>query len=247
MKEIVNDLLGYPGLKIIQRPDMFNFSLDSTILAYYVTINKSSKRIVDLGCGNGYIPLFLSMRTNSHIDGVEIQEDVADLAVKSIKLNNLDNQIDIYNLDLKTFHLDSRVASYDLVTCNPPFFKYKESSLINESEYQTIARHEIKVTLDEIVKEANILLKDGGTFAMVHRADRMVEIFETLNNHGFEPKRLLFVYPKTSSEEAQTIFIESKKSPNKGNLKILPPLYVYNSEGKYTEDILKIFNYKKED
>ena len=95
--EVINDLLGYEGLKIIQRPDIFNFSLDSTILADFVTINKSDKKIIDLGCGNGYIPIFLTLRTNMLIDGVEIQEEIADLAKRSVILNNLENQINIYN------------------------------------------------------------------------------------------------------------------------------------------------------
>lgn len=247
MNEVINDLLGYEGLKIIQRPDMFNFSLDSTILGYYVTVTTGIKKICDLGCGNGYIPLFLSLRTKAKIDGVEIQEEVCSLAERSVELNKLNEQIHIYNLDLKEAYKTLGVATYDCVTCNPPFFPYKDSSLINESIYQTIARHEVMCNLDDCCKAANILLKDGGTFAMVHRVDRMVDIFDSLRQHGFEPKRVLFVYPKTNSTEAQTIFIESKKSKNKGNLKILPPLYVYNDQEEYTKDILKIFNYKKED
>jgi len=247
MKEVINDLLGYEGMKIIQRPDMFNFSLDSTILGYYVTITSGMKKICDLGSGNGYIPLFLSLRTSSKIDGVEIQKDVCDLAIKSVKLNNLESQIHIYNLDLKECYKTLGSAEYDLVTVNPPFFEYKESSLVKKNDYLTIARHEVLCNLNDCIHQANILLKDGGTFAIVHRADRMVDIFESLRNNGFEPKRLLFVYPKVDSTDAQTIFIESKKSKNKGNLKILQPLYVYNKDNTYTTDILKIFNYKKED
>lgn len=245
MKEIINDLLGYEGLKIIQRPDMFNFSLDSTILAYYTTINKNNKTIIDLGCGNGYVPIFLSLRTKEKIYGVEIQKDVALLARKSVELNHLENQIEIINEDMKTVHNTLGVAKADVITSNPPFFPYTKTSLVNESDYKTLARHEVLVDLKSLVHCANVLLKDGGTFALVHRADRMVDIFSVLREEGFEPKRMLFVYPKTTSTEALTIFIESKKSFNKGNLKVLPPLYVHDSNGEYTEDILKIFNYKE--
>ena len=245
--EVVNDLLGYEGLKIIQRPDMFNFSLDSTILAYYVSINKTTKKIIDLGCGNGYIPIFLSLRTNALIHGVEIQEESYDLATRSVALNNLNDQINIYLGDLKEIHKKLGVAQYDVVTSNPPYFIYKEESLINANDYLTIARHEVKVTLDEVVHSANILLKDGGTFAMVHRVERLMDILESFRKNKIEPKRILFVYPKTTSEEALVVFIEGKKSNKKGGLKILPPLYVYNEENKYTDEILKIFNYKKED
>jgi tRNA1(Val) A37 N6-methylase TrmN6 len=245
--EVVNDLLGYEGLKIIQRPDMFNFSLDSTILAYYVSINKTTKKIIDLGCGNGYIPIFLSLRTNALIHGVEIQEESYDLATRSVALNNLNNQINIYLGDMKEIHKELGVAQYDVVTSNPPYFIYKEESLINANDYLTIARHEVKVTLDEVVHSANVLLKDGGTFAMVHRVERLMDILESFRKNKIEPKRILFVYPKTTSEEALVVFIEGKKSNKKGGLKILPPLYVYNEENKYTDEILKIFNYKKED
>lgn len=245
--EVVNDLLGYEGLKIIQRPDMFNFSLDSTILAYYVSINKTTKKIIDLGCGNGYIPIFLSLRTKALIHGVEIQEESFDLAKRSVEINKLQDQINIYLGDMKQIHKQLGVAQYDVVTSNPPYFIYKEESLINANDYLTIARHEVKVTLDEVVHSANILLKDGGTFAMVHRVERLMDILEAFRKHSIEPKRLLFVYPKTTSEEALVVFIEGKKSNKKGGLKILPPLYVYNEENKYTDEILKIFNYKKED
>ena len=245
--EVINDLLGYEGLKIIQRPDIFNFSLDSTILADFVTINKSDKKIIDLGCGNGYIPIFLTLRTNMLIDGVEIQEEIADLAKRSVILNNLENQINIYNNDLKKIHKILGHSKYDIVTCNPPYFKYEPTSNINDSIYQTIARHEVYATLDDVVKEASILLKDKGTFAMVHRVERMQDIFLTFTKYNFAIKRIRFVYPKTNSENALAILIEAKKKGSNGGLKILEPLYVEDEKGNYTEEILKIFNYKKED
>lgn len=244
--EIINDLLGYEGLKIIQRPDIFNFSLDSTILADFVSINKSDKKIIDLGCGNGYIPIFLTLRTNAIIDGVELQEEIANLAIRSVAINHLENKINIYSNDLKGIHRILGHSKYDVVTCNPPYFKYEQNSNINESIYQTIARHEIYATLDDVIKEASILLKDKGTFAMVHRVSRMQEIILLMEKYHFSIKRLRFVYPKTTSSEALAILIEAKKKGNEGGLKILPPLYVENIDGTYTEEILKIFNYKKE-
>lgn len=246
-KIIINDLLGYPGLKICQRPDMFNFSLDSTILAYYVKINSSTKKIMDLGCGNGYIPIFLTLRTKAMIYGVEIQEEVFELAKKSVEINKLEDQIKLYNGDLKKIHETVGVSCFDIVTCNPPYFIYKDTSLVNNTEYKVIARHEVKVTLDEVIKEAKILLKDGGIFAMVHRAERFLDVLESLRNNNFEAKRLLFIYPKTTSKEALGIYIEAIKSSRKGGLKILPPLYVYDENDNYTLDILKIFNYNKEE
>lgn len=243
--EVLNDLLGYEGLKIIQRPDIFNFSLDSTILADFVTINDTTKEIIDLGCGNGYIPIFLTLRTKAHITGVEIQEEIYDLAKRSVELNNLTDQITIINEDMKSVPKLFSTKKIDVITCNPPYFPYEESSKTNLSTYQTIARHEVLITLDEVLKIVNSTLKDGGTFAMVHRSERLMDILESFRRHSIEPKRIRFVYPKTNSDTSLAILIEGKKSNKKGGLKILPPLYVNNTDGTYTEEILKIFNYKK--
>lgn len=246
-KEVVNDLLGYEGLKIIQRVDAFNFSLDSTLLADFVTINKRDKTIIDLGCGNGYIPIFTTLRTKSnHIYGVEIQPDIYDLAKRSVKLNNLEEKITILNEDMKNLPKTFGNSYFDVITCNPPYFKFKETSNINQNDYLTIARHEIKITLEEVLEVTQKILKDGGTFAMVHRTERLIDVIEAFRNKGIEPKRLRFVYPKKTSTESMMILIEGKKSKNQGGLKVLPPLYIYNKNGKYTKEVLNIFNYQEE-
>ena len=244
--EVINDLLGYEGLKIIQRPDIFNFSLDSTLLASFVTINKQDKLIIDLGCGNGYIPIFLTLRTTAQLIGVEIQEEIANLAKRSVEYNCLQEQITIYHGDLKDIYKTVGSSKFDVVTCNPPFFKYVSSSNVNESLYQTIARHEVMANIDDIVKVSNILLKDKGTLAMVHRVDRMMEVIDTFKRYHFEIKRLRFVYPKKTSDQALSILIEAKKKGSIGGLKILKPLYVYDEDYHYTDEILEIFNYKKD-
>lgn len=246
-KEIVNDLLGYEGLKIIQRVDAFNFSLDSTLLADFVTINKRDKKIIDLGCGNGYIPIFTTLRTNSNeIYGVEIQEDIYDLAKRSVKINHLEDRIEIINDDMK--NLPSRFGNsfFDVITCNPPYFKFKETSNTNQNDYLTIARHEVKITLEEVLNTVQKLLKEGGTFAMVHRTERLLDVLHAFRNKGIEPKKLRFVYPKKTSSESMMILIEGKKSKNQGGLKVLQPLYIYNKNGKYTKEVLNIFNYQEE-
>lgn len=246
-KEVINDLLGYEGLKIIQRIDAFNFSLDSTLLADFVTINKRDQRIIDLGCGNGYIPIFTTLRTKSNqIYGVEIQPDIYDLAKRSVKLNNLEEKINIINDDMKNLPNTFGNAYFDVITCNPPYFKFKESSNINQNDYLTIARHEVKITLEDVLEVVQKLLKDGGTFAMVHRTERLIDVIEAFRNKGIEPKKLRFVYPKKTSTESMMILIEGKKSKNKGGLKVLPPLYIYNKNGKYTKEVLNIFNYQEE-
>ena len=138
---------------------------------------------------------------------------VNDMARKTFK--TLEEQIEIHLGDMKEIHKKLGVAQYDIVTSNPPYFKYTDESLVKESEYLKIARHEVKVTLNEVVHSANVLLKDGGTFAMVHRVERLLDILEAFRNNGIEPKRLLFVYPKTNSDEALVVFIEGKKSNKK--------------------------------
>lgn len=244
--EIVNDLLGYEGLKIIQRPDIFNFSLDSTMLASFVTIKPSDKNIIDLGCGNGYIPIFLTLRTNAKIYGVEIQKEIAELAIRSVQLNQLESKITIIHSDMKKLHTMFNSSSFDIVICNPPYFKYQEGSNINESIYQTIARHEIYITLEEVIQVAQVLLKDKGTFAMVHRASRMIEIIQLLEQYHFAIKKLRFIYPKVNANYALAILVEAKKQGKSGDIKIEQPLYVENEDGTYTDEVLKIFNYKKD-
>ena len=246
MVEVINDLLGYDGIKIIQNPEMFHFSLDSSLLGDFVTINPQDKRILDIGTGNGPIPLFLSLRTNALIDGIEIQEKLADLAIRSVKLNNLENQITIINDDVRGYHKKVGVSKYDVITCNPPYFKHKEESNINKNDYLTLARHEITLNLDELLDSVKKLLKDNGTFAMVHRTERLLDILEIFRKYSIEPKRIRFVYPKKNSTHSLAVLIEGKKSKKQGGLKILPPLYVHNLNGTYTKEILRIFNYKQE-
>lgn len=241
--EVINDLLGYDGLKIIQRPDMFNFSLDSTLLADFVKPLSKTKKIMDLGTGNAPIPLFLSLKTKAKIIGVEIQEEVYNIAKRNIELNQLTNQISIVHKDIKGLNKHYNHSEFDIITCNPPFFKYKETSNINKNEYKTIARHEVLITLEEIILEVKKLLKTRGSFCMVHRTDRIEEIIYLLNKHNFNIKRLRFVYPK-KGEDSNIVLIDAASNGSPG-LKLLEPLYVHENGG-YTEEIKKIFHYGEE-
>ena len=121
----------------------------------------------------------------------------------------------------------------------------KETSNLNKNDYLTIARHEVEITLDEVVRTASILLKEGGNFAMVHRTERLMDVLEAFRKYSIEPKRLRFVYPRTDDLESLIILIEGKKSKNKGGLKVLAPMYIYDENEIYTEEILNIFNYKE--
>lgn len=239
--EVINDLLGKPGIKIVQNTDMFNFSLDSILLANFVTIKKNDKVIVDLGTGNGPIPLYMSLNTNALIYGIEIQKKSYDLALKSVKINNKEGQIKIINDNIKNTTSLLGVASCDIVVSNPPFFKYIEGkSNINKNDEKTIARHEVLITLEELVQEASTLLKNGGTFAMVHRPDRLLDILTVCSKYHLEPKRLRFVYPKVDAK-CNHILIECRKDGLPGGLQVLPPLIIHTNDNEHTEEVLKIY------
>lgn len=243
MAIVLNELLGRELIKIYQDTEAFNFSIDSMLLASFATITKSTNKICDLCCGNAPIPLYLSLRTKAKITGVEIQESSYDLALMSIKENHLEEQINVILGDLKG--VSKEIGGFDLVTCNPPFYKLG-SFHVNPNDKKAIARHEIMATLDNIVKEAQLLLKSKGRFAMVHRPDRLVEILETFRKYKIEPKRLQFIYPK-EDKECNHILIEGIKDGLSGNLVVLPPLFVYNKNNSWTNDILKIYNYNIEE
>ena len=243
MPLIWNELLGREKYQICQDPDVFNFSLDSMLLASFATINKNVKTICDLCTGNAPIPMYLTLRTNAKIVGVEIQEYIAKLANMSIEKNHLENQIQVVNDNLININEKIGKHTFDLVLCNPPFFKIG-SHHVNPNDMKAIARHEILATLDDIVREASLLLNSKGRFAMVHRPDRILEIIDTFRKYKIEPKRIQFVYPKINSE-CNHILIEGIKDGSEGSLRILPPLYVYKDDGKWTEEILKIYNYEE--
>lgn len=235
----INYLLGYKNIKIVQDNEMFNFSLDSVLLPNFVTINKKTNNILDIGCGNAPIPLILSTKTKAHITGIEIQKKVYDLAIETIKINNKQNQIEIINDDINNYYKKIETDQYDIITCNPPFFKYKETSNLNKNDYKTIARHELKLNLSELFLISKKLLKNNGVVAIVHRPERLVEIFEEMRKNNIEPKKLQFVYPKKNME-ANIMLIEGSKNGKPG-LKILPPIYTHLDNGKYTEDVKKYF------
>lgn len=241
--EIINYLLAHEQFKIIQRKDMFNFSLDTVLLANFVTINKDVEEIIDFGTNNAAIPLFLSMRTNAKITGIEIQKEACDIAEKNIEMNQLQNQVKIVNADIKDYI--SQLHNVDIVVCNPPFFKIGEKSNLNESKYLQIARHEIKITLEEIIQSASKILKQKGRFAIVHRTERMIEIISYMKKYDLEPKKIQFVYPKIN-KDSNIILIEATFKGKPG-VTILPPLYAHEQNGEYTKEIRKMFGEKFDD
>lgn len=238
--EVTNYLLAYNDLKIIQRKDMFNFSLDTVLLANFCTINKDVRRIVDFGTNNAAIPLLLSRKTSKKIIGVEIQKEAVEIAEKNIVLNHLEDQIEICHQDIFDFVKDS--AKAQLIVCNPPFFKVDEDSNLNENAYLQIARHEIKIDLEGIIASAAKILDNKGRFAMVHRPDRMIEVLNLMQMYDIEPKRIRFVYPKVN-KESHVLLVEGMYKGKKG-IKIEPPLYAHNNDGSYSNEVRKMFGEK---
>ena len=175
--EKIHELLGYENIKIIQKDDVFSFSLDSMLLANFIDANKAQK-IIDLGTGNAPIPLFLTLKTNAKIYGIEIQEEPFDLAQRSVELNHLENQITIIKDDLKGIYKKLGANTFDIVCSNPPYFKVSDTSIINKNDTLTIARHEVKANVNDIIEEASKLLVDGGKLYIIHRIERMPEIIK---------------------------------------------------------------------
>ncbi|UED80409.1 tRNA1(Val) (adenine(37)-N6)-methyltransferase [Lysinibacillus sp. CD3-6] len=229
------DYLLAEDLRIIQSPSVFSFSLDAVLLSKFVNVPFYKGKIVDLCSGNGVIPLFLSARTKGQITGVEIQPRLFDMAERSIRYNNLEEQIQIVLGDVKEIPTQLGIEKYDVVTCNPPYFLAHEASDKNISEHHAIARHELHLTLDEAVQSASKLLKQGGKAAFVHRPGRLLDIVTAMRANRLEPKRMQLIYPK-AGKEANTLLIEGIKD-GKPDLKILPPLYVYDENNEYTAEV----------
>ena len=230
--ERLDDVLGY-DLKIYQNSSYFSFSLDSIILANYANIRLRDKNIVDFCTGNGVIPLIVSKRTKNNIVGVEIQEKLAELATKSVEYNGLADRITIVNEDVNEFS-SRHLNEFDLVLCNPPYFKVEDKSSFNESYEKMIARHEITFNLEDLCKCCKKVLKDNGNLYIVHRSDRLIDIIETLRKHNIEPKRIRFVYENVS-KESTLVLVEAQKCGSVG-LKVDSPIILYNLDGTETSE-----------
>lgn len=237
--EVLNDLLNYNNLKIYQNTEMFSFSLDSVLLPNFVTLNKNIKKVLDIGSGNAAIPLILTTKTDAKITGIEIQEESYYLGKKSIEYNQLKDKIEFINDDVKEYAKKIESDTFDTITCNPPYFKVNDKSRFNDSDYKTIARHEIKLNLEELFKIAKKLLKNNGNIAIVHRPERLIDIIEEMKKNNIEPKKVQFVYPGVE-KQANILLIEGIKNGKPG-LKILKPIYSHLENGEYTDEIKKFF------
>jgi tRNA1(Val) A37 N6-methylase TrmN6 len=232
------DYLLAENLRIIQSPSVFAFSLDAVLLARFVYVPIQKGKLIDLCSGNGVIPLFLSTRTKGSVIGVEIQERLYNMAVRSIHYNQLEERLTMVHGDIKEIHKQLGYGKFDVVTCNPPYFPTPAKKEINENEHLAIARHEILCTLEDAIKASSQLVRQGGKVAFVHRPGRLIDIIELMRKYRLEPKRIQFVYPKLG-KEANTVLVEAIKDGNP-DLKIENPLIVYNEKDEYTPELREI-------
>ena len=234
------DDLEFKNLKIIQNKDGFCFGIDSVLLSDFAKNIKKDSMVLDLGTGTGIIPIILCGKTKlKKVTGIELQEEVAKMAKKSIKLNNLEDKFNVINENILNLNKIYENQTFDVIVSNPPY-KKKDTGITNENEKKIISRHEISASLEDFIKISKDLLKDKGEFYMVHRPERLVDIFELMRKYKIEPKILKMVY-SYKNKEPKLILIKGVKNA-KPFLKVESNLYIYEDTGKYTKEILKIYN-----
>ena len=233
------DDLQINGYHIIQHPEKFCFGMDAVLLSSFAGCQPDSK-VVDFGTGTGVIPILLTAKTKaSHIDALEIQEESADMAQRSVQLNGLTDKIKIIQGDIKEASDLLGKASYDYVITNPPYMN-NDHGLKNTELPKAIARHEILCSLEDVIREGACVLKPGGHFIMVHRPFRLIEIITCLTRYKLEPKRMRFVHP-FADKEPNMVLIDAVRGGN-SMVKIESPLVIYATQGQYTQEILDIYN-----
>ena len=239
------DDLGCNNLKIIQNKNWFCFGIDSVLLVNFAKNMKENSIVLDLGTGTGIMPILLSGKINmKKAIGIEIQENVADMAKRSVKLNNLQNKIEIIcnnilNLNNNFFIEKGLENKFDVIITNPPY-KKKGEGVINEREEKLISRHEITADLEDFIKVSSNLLKDKGEFYMVHRPERLVDIFDLMRKYKIEPKLMRMVY-SNYNRSPKLVLIKGIRNA-KPFLKIENNLYIYDEKNNYSEEIKKIYN-----
>lgn len=228
------------GYKIIQDPCRFCFGMDAVLLSGFARADKGDQ-VLDLGTGTGIIPILMEAKTEaSHLIGLEIQEESADMARRSVALNGLETKIDIVTGDIRQADKLFGKSTMDVVTSNPPYM-IGQHGLKNPDSEKAIARHEVLCTLEDVVRAAAALLKPGGNFFMVHRPFRLTEIMTCLSKYKLEPKRMRLVYPFVD-KEPNMVLIEANRG-GRSRLTVEKPLIVYKEQGVYTDEIYEVYGY----
>ncbi|MDO5416537.1 MAG: tRNA1(Val) (adenine(37)-N6)-methyltransferase [Lachnospiraceae bacterium] len=228
------------GYRIIQKTKGFCFGMDAVLLSGFVQV-KPGETVLDLGTGTGIIPILLEAKTEGkHFTGLEIQEEVADMARRSVRLNGLEEKIKIVSGDIKEAGALFSLASFDVVTSNPPYMN-DAHGLKNPGEMKAISRHEVLCTLEDVVREGARLVKPGGRFCLVHRPHRLIEIINVLTKYHLEPKRIKFVHP-FADREANMVLIEAVRG-GRSMVKVEKPVIVFQEPGVYSEEIRTVYGY----
>ncbi len=234
------DYLQRNGYQIIQNPEKFCFGMDAVLLSGFAKV-KQNETMIDLGTGTGIIPILLEAKSEgSHFTGLEIQPESADMARRSVARNGLEEKISIVTGDLKDAAKMFGASSFDVVTSNPPYMT-KDHGIINETDAKTIARHEVRCSLEDLIASTVKLLKPNGRCYFVHRPFRLVEILSLMSAYGTEPKRMQLVYPYVD-KEPNMVLIEGLRG-GKSRLKVEKPLIVYKEPGVYMPEIYDIYGY----
>lgn len=235
--ERIDDLLTHE-MKIIQSHEVFCFSMDAVLLARFASVPKRG-RVLDMCTGNGAIPLIMTTRTpEATFDGIEIQERLFSMASRNVTLNSLDGRVTMHHGDVKEAVERFGHGKFDLITCNPPYMPAMSGEQ-NIREHFAIARHEILLNLEDVIRVGSQLLKNGGKLAMVHRSTRLVDIISYMRKYGLEPKRMRLVYPRRDAEP-NMVLIEGMRG-GKPELRIQPPLIVYEKGEEYCEELQEIY------
>ncbi len=238
INETIDDL-EFNNLKIIQNKDGFKFGIDSILLSDFAKKIKNNSLVLDIGSGSGIISILLAGKTKAEkIVGIEIQKDVADMAKRSVILNNLEDRIEIINDNIKNIENYFDNNYFDYIVTNPPYQK-NNTGLKSEDKKNLISRHEIECTLEDIIQKSFKVLKDKGVLYMVHRPERLVDILCAMRKNRIEPKELRLVYPKISNKPS-LVLIKGVKNA-KEFLKVQEPLIIYNEDGTYTRELLNIY------
>lgn len=227
------------GLKLIQKKDGFRFGVDAVLLANFAKVKKNGT-VIDLCSGTGIIPFILAGKTEAKkITGIEIQEDMVEMANRSVEFNYLNERVQFINKDLKDINGMKSLEKVDVVTVNPPY-KLANSGILNPKDKMAIARHEVCCTLEDVIRTSRTLLKDNGRLFMVHRPERLVDILSLMREYKIEPKRIRMVHP--SAKKAPNIVLIEGQRDGGRFFKWEDPLYVHNEDGSYAEEIDKIYN-----
>ena len=235
-RERIDDL-GINGYQIIQKEQGFCFGMDAVLLSDFAQV-KNGGRVLDLGTGTGILPILMEAKTKAvHLTGLEIQPEMAEMAARSVKLNHLEDKIEIVEGDIKEASAIFSHDSFDTITSNPPYMHM--DGIKNPNDKKAISRHEIMCNLEDVIRAASRLVMPRGKFFMIHRPTRLVDIIELGRKYRLEPKVVQFIHPKVG--KAPNLMLVEFTKDGRPELKILDPLYVYGDDGNYTEEIRKIY------